>query len=170
MARRRDQQRLPGLDYETLNIGMDLILAGGGKDGVLQSGPWFAVHFQTPGTPNVSTVLEGIQAGGLIKANLAGAVTANIELNWQDATDSSGTGAANAGSIFPDPAASPGFLLGTGALVDVLSVVKFQQDLESFRAFARLQWLVTISSGATDTIDLAFCGRASGGTGPVATT
>ena len=170
MPRRRDQQHLPGRDYDTINLGQDLILAGDAKDGVLRSGPWFPVHFaDKTTTPNTVTNLNGIQAAALARLNLAAAVTAHLELNWQDATSAAGAGAANAGDILPDPAAPPGVLLGTGELVDILaSVAKLHQSFEGFRSFARLQWKLTLSSGSVDTVDLAFAGRISGGVGPVA--
>lgn len=166
---RRDQQHLPGLVFETLNLGMDTVLAGGGKDGVKQSGPWFPVHFADKAvSPNDVTHLEGLQVAARTLADVANGETAQLALNLQDAADDSGTDAADFGNIFPDPA-SPPFVLAdgtSGAVVAELAVNLLQQSLEGARSHVRVQWLIILSAGSIDQIVISLGGRASAGTEP----
>ncbi len=154
-AHRRDQILQPGQTVETLHLGGDYVLAGDAKDGVEQNGPWTALQ-------SGAISRFGLQVAALSKANLAAAVTYSLTWNLQDASDISGTGAADFGT------AKTITVIGTGAVTDELTVDKVQQDMAGHRGFVRIQYTLTLSSGSVDTVVVSFSGTVSEEVGPVA--
>ncbi len=156
MPRRRDEMLLPAKTVGTLHMGGEFVIAGGGDDGVEQDGPWVPVK------DAANPLRFGIGLAVLAKINLGSSETYSLTLNFQDATDGSGTGAADFGTAFPIT------VIDTGATVDGLVATRIHQSLENARAFIRVQYTITISTGSVDRVDVAICGVVSEDSEPIA--
>lgn len=124
-----------------------VITAGAGNDGVEVDGPW--IDF-------TGAQGRGIAAHGALlqicwSAALADTETLTLAANLQDATDASGTGAADFGTALAAVvvATSDGGTTETG--VTELKSKEFNGN----RGFVRAQVTATLSASATDTVALA---------------
>jgi hypothetical protein len=126
----------------------ETITAGAGNDGSEVDGPWINVK----GTDG-----EGIEAHGAAvllcwSATLADTETLTVgPMNLQDATDISGTGAADFG---PTTAAA---VVATASGAQTLNGVTMHKvkEFNGNRGYVRLQSTVDLSATGTDTVDVA---------------
>ena len=115
----------------------NVVTAGGGGDGVEQNGAWIDRSGQLSGKLIIA-----------YSTTLTASETLTIAANLQDASDSSGTGAADYG----DALASAVIETGVGTFTGVLVI---DVDLSSADGYVRCQVTPTLSAGATDTVALA---------------
>lgn len=81
------------------------------------------------------------------RTTLTAAKTLSFAVNIQDATDDSGTGAADYGT------ALAATVVKTGALTDARDTLEFDFDLSGANQFVRAQVTPDLSNTATDTVD-----------------
>lgn len=117
-----------------------VITAGAGNDGVEQNGHWIDRS-------------KALSAKLIISfsAVLSEAETLSIAANFQDASDSAGSGVADYGDALANAVVATG---GVGGSTEV-DVVELDVDLSSADLFVRGQITADLSAAGVDTVDLA---------------
>ncbi len=129
-----------GADFRAAFGDMVLVTAGGAGDNTEANGEWVDRKDLTDGIAMSAKLVF------VLEATLAAAANMTLLANFQDATDASGTGAADYGTPFPVTtvlASTPG---GT-----VFTVVEIDVNLSSAREFVRIQFTPNLSAANTDT-------------------
>ncbi len=122
----------------------EVITAGAGNDGVEVDGPWIPMqHDYTSGL-----LIIGWQA------DLADTETLTLAANVQDATDASGTGAADY-DIADSVLASTVVATASGAQFITGTTVMHIPELNGNRGFLRAQVTATLSATSIDTVAIA---------------
>lgn len=117
------------------------MVAGAGSDNSEQSGAWVDRLGADYGTvQSAKLVITGT-------ATLADAATLTVSANMQDATDSSGAGAADHGTAMAAAVVATG---GTGGSTETFTV-EMDFDLSGAEQFMRSQILADLSAANTDT-------------------
>lgn len=137
MTTKRHQLLDPGATVSIVNGGQIHIIAAAGQDGLENNGAWIPVDNRF-----------GVRYGILWRTTLAAAETFTLSFNLQDATDASGTGAADFGTAYPAT------VQATGALTNQLGVTYLDKTLTDARTHIRVQYTGDLSAGATDTLDM----------------
>ena len=124
------------------------ITAGGGGDGAEQSGEWMDRQDRLSGKLIIAFV-----------ATLAQDETLSIAANMQDASDDSGTGAADYGDAVANAVVATG---GTGGSTE-RGIVTLDVDLSAAARYVRAQMTPTMSAASTDVATTAAVFVTSGG-------
>lgn len=114
--------------------------AGGSGDATEVNGAW--IDRQNFGSVKVVVVYT---------ATLAQDETLSVAGNLQDATDSSGTGAADFGTAYSSAVQATG---GSGGSTET-GVVEFDFDLQTAKQYVRMQFTPDLSASGTDTAEIA---------------
>lgn len=116
------------------------VTAGGSGDGTEVDGAW--IDMQDFGSSKIVIAYT---------ATLADGETLSIAANAQDATDSSGTGAADFGTAYSSTVVATG---DTGGSTET-GVVELDLDVTEANRYVRVQFTPTMSAATTDTAELA---------------
>ena len=122
-------------------LGNQTATAGGAGDATEVNGAWVSRKTTTGSIAQSAKVIVNFTT------TLAAAATLKFGANFQDATDSSGTGAADYGDVVAATTAATG---GSGGTTET-GTFELDVDLGGAREFIRAQITPDLSAGATDT-------------------